>query len=246
MTSTLIRTISFAAALAITAPLAAAGKGKPAPLPAPAPCDALIAYMDTLPTDSLSDAEKAGLQFTREEEKLARDVYIALAAEWGHRSFTNIAAAEQAHMDAVKFLLDRYAVPDPAEGKALGVFSDIQLQTLYTSLLENGLSSLPNALATGATIEDMDIFDSVRLLAQSDNADIDALYQNLAKGSRNHLRSFASQLDANGATYVPQFISAADFEAIVTTPLETQVLYDASGEPVEIPAGTCGGKGPRR
>jgi hypothetical protein len=35
----------------------------------------------------------------REEEKLARDVYIALYEKWGLRTFLNIAESEQQHMD---------------------------------------------------------------------------------------------------------------------------------------------------
>ena len=46
----------------------------------------------------------------REEEKLARDVYVALGDRWGLRVFENIARAEQRHMDAVVAQLDREGV----------------------------------------------------------------------------------------------------------------------------------------
>jgi hypothetical protein len=46
------------------------------------------------------------------------------------------------------------------------------------------------------------------------------VYQNLLKGSRNHLRSFVSNLALQGVTYVPQYMSAADYQAIVGTPVE--------------------------
>ena len=226
----------------VLAPPLAAGNGNKPDLP---PCDGLGTYMATLPVEPLSDTEKAGLLFTREEEKLARDVYVALAAKWGHRVFTNIAAAEQQHMDAVLFLLNRYTLADPAAGQAPGAFANAQLGALYVSLVEKGSASLVDAFAVGATVEDLDLDDVGQLLEGADNADVDTLLQNLAKGSRNHLRSFVALLAAEGVTYAPQYIDAAEFEEIVTTPPERRVVYDAAGEPVEgIPAGPCEGVGP--
>jgi len=236
-----IPSLALLASLALALSLAAAGKSKPSDLP----CDGLATYIATLPVEPLSDAEKDGLLLTREEEKLARDVYLALAAKWGHRVFTNIASAEQQHMDAVAFLLQRYQLADPTEGKAPGVFSDARLQALYASLFEKGQVSLVEAFAVGATIEDLDIADVEKLLEDADNADVDTLVQNLAKGSRNHLRSFAALLAAEGVTYAPQFLSAAEYEEIVTTPPERRVVYDAEGVPVEgIAAGPCDGARP--
>ena len=60
-------------------------------------------------TTTLSDAERTRLAFTREEEKLARDVYIALDA-YG-LPFTNIQISEQRHFDAVGRLLVTYGLP---------------------------------------------------------------------------------------------------------------------------------------
>jgi hypothetical protein len=224
----------------VATPLAAAGPGRPTD----PPCDGLSTYMATLPVEPLSDVEKEGLLFTREEEKLARDVYAALAAKWGQRAFTAIAAAEQQHMDTVAFLLSRYALADPAAGKAPGVFSNARLQALYVSLLEKGSVSLVEAFAVGATIEDLDLADVEKLLADADSIDLDTVMQNLAKGSRNHLRSFVALLTASGVTYVPQFLSPEEYAGIISTPAERHVVYDAAGFPVEgIPAGPCDGLG---
>ena len=41
-----------------------------------------------------------GLKFMREEEKLAHDVYVAMFALWGHRTFGNIAQSETEHTEA--------------------------------------------------------------------------------------------------------------------------------------------------
>ncbi len=63
--------------------------------------------------DGLSAAEVEGLLLMREEEKLARDVYDALADIWDLRAFSNIAGSEQTHMDAVGRVLATYGIPDP-------------------------------------------------------------------------------------------------------------------------------------
>jgi len=49
----------------------------------------------------------------REEEKLARDVYLTLYETWGQKIFSNIASSEQTHTDAVKTLLSAYKIEDP-------------------------------------------------------------------------------------------------------------------------------------
>lgn len=165
---------------------------------------------------ALTDAERAGLVKMREEEKLARDVYQAMYAKWGLNVFANIAQSEQTHMDAVKQLLDANGVADPAAGKPAGVFTDPELQSLYDGLVAKGNTTLGEALKVGATIEDLDIVDLVALSAKTARSDIAQVYANLRSGSENHLRAFASQLQATtGESYAPQYLSAADYAAIV-------------------------------
>ena len=52
------------------------------------------------------------------------------------------------------------------------------------------------------------------------NEDIALVYSNLKKGSRNHLRAFYSKILQYGGTYTPQYISQADFDAIVNSSME--------------------------
>ncbi len=239
-------------ALFSSMPLSAAGKGngQPAPPPPPPPpaCDGLTTYLGTLPVEPLSAAENAGLLFTWEEEKLARDVYIAMAAKWGQRAFTNIASAEQSHMDATAFLLVRYNIAGITANDIPGVFQNAQLGALYAGLVQTGETSLIDALTVGATVEDLDIHDVKGLLVTSDNADVKALMQNLAKGSRNHLRSFVGLLGNYNVVYTPQYIDPVEFDEIINSEAEHQVIYDANGDPVDgIQAGPCGKKGgPRK
>src|SRR4030042_6160303 len=62
----------------------------------------------------LTDEEIYWLTYMREEEKLARDVYIYLFDMYGSRIFGNISVSEQRHMDALKTLIDKYDIDDPA------------------------------------------------------------------------------------------------------------------------------------
>jgi hypothetical protein len=168
-----------------------------------------------IPASDLSPEESAALLFMREEEKLARDVYNTLFEVWGQPTFTNIAASEQAHMDEVKLLLDRYNLADPALDP--GSFTDPNLQSLYDQLVAQGSISLTDALKVGAAIEEIDILDLQERLAQTDNADLQQVFNNLMMGSYNHLNAFISVLlTQTGETYQPQYLSAEAFAAIVT------------------------------
>ncbi len=172
-------------------------------------------------TSGLSAAEIEGLVFMREEEKLAHDVYLALYAKWGLPIFQNIAQSESSHMDAVKTLLARYGIADPASTRA-GVFTDATLQQLYDQLVAQGNQSLAEALRVGAAIEEIDLLDLKTRSAQTDKADIKQVYDNLLRGSRNHLRSFVAQLQSQtGATYVPQHLTQAEYDAIINSNTES-------------------------
>jgi hypothetical protein len=107
----------------------------------------------------LSDVEAEGILYMREEEKLARDVYLTLYDQWGMQILSNIADSESTHMEAVKTLIDRYGLDDPAAGKGIGEFTNEELKALYDQLVEQGSQSLVDALQVGAAIEEIDILD---------------------------------------------------------------------------------------
>jgi hypothetical protein len=156
----------------------------------------------------------------REEEKLARDVYLTLFDTWQQPIFSNIARSEETHTEAVARLMAVYGVSDPVIDDTVGVFTNPDLQALYDQLVADGMVSLTAALTVGATIEDLDIADLDEQLALTDKADIITVYENLQRGSRNHLRSFVSQLEQQGETYQPKYISAAVYTDIVSTDRE--------------------------
>ena len=152
---------------------------------------------------NLSDAEKYWLTYIREEEKLARDVYLFLYDTWKLTIFANISKSEQTHMDAIKTLLDRYELQDPAAGKGRGEFTNPDLQDLYDKLTWDGKASVVNALKVGVFIEETDIDDLKNGVASTKRKDIITVYNNLLQGSLNHLKAFVSNLAKFGVTYEP-------------------------------------------
>lgn len=186
-------------------------------------------YLDDLPMQELSDTEIESLLLMREEEKLAHDVYTTLYEIWGQRIFNNIASSEQSHTDMVGELLVKYDLEDPSIGNNIGEFTNEVFTDLYDTLVEQGSVSLVEALKVGATIEDLDIIDLEEYMDKIDNEDILAVYQNLLKGSRNHMRSFTRLLNRNGATYETQYMTDAEYDEIITSPSENGVIYDSTG-----------------
>jgi hypothetical protein len=177
--------------------------------------DEVAAY----PVGSLSEDERADLVYLQEEEKLARDVYLALYDRWGLKIFDNIGNAEQTHMDSVTVLIDRYGLENPMQ-PGEGVFADPELQALYTQLVAEGAKSPDDALMVGAFIEEVDIVDLQEAIARTDNPDILLVYENLMRGSRNHLRAFVNNIEARGGTYEPQVLSASEYQAIIDGSVE--------------------------
>lgn len=173
-----------------------------------------------LPFQQLSTEEINSLMHMREEEKLARDVYKTLYAKWGSRVFSNISASEQNHMDAVLALIKKYNLTDPVPSDEVGVFKSEEMQKLYRQLTEQGLKSIVDAYKVGATIEDLDLYDLMKAFSFVDNEDVRAVYTNLSRGSRNHLRAFYSNIVSLGAVYVPLYLTAAEFDAVINSDME--------------------------
>jgi hypothetical protein len=177
----------------------------------------LTSQINALPTEALNGEELSFLQLMREEEKLAHDVYVTLYEKWKVNVFLNISSSEQDHSDAVLTLLIKYKLSDPVGDNAVGVFSDTHLQDLYAQLVAQGSTSVLDAYKVGATIEDLDIFDLKNALSVTDNQDLKLVWENLSMGSRNHMRSFYGQIMGLGGTYLAQFITQAELDAIVSS-----------------------------
>lgn len=140
---------------------------------------------------SLTSAQRTALAGMAEEEKLAHDVYVALAAATNDVRFTRIAAAEARHLAQVRALLARYGVADPTAGKADGAFASTAIAQQYQDLVARGSASLDAALAVGRDIENADLKALDAAGSGVTAPDALTVYGRLANGSQMHLRAFS-------------------------------------------------------
>lgn len=153
----------------------------------------------------------------REEEKLARNVYLTLSTRWGLSIFQNTSQSDQTHTNVVKELIESYNLTDPALN-TVKVFANPDPQTLYNTLIDRGNQSLSDALQVGAAIGHIDILDLEKYLCQTDNTDIQQVFTNLKHGSYNHLSAFPATLyRQTGEIYQPQYLSPEVYQAILET-----------------------------
>jgi len=193
-------------------------------------------------TSDLTDSELASLLKMKEEEKLARDVYSALAQKWGSQVFTNISAAENNHLNVIVLLLANYGSTETSIGEA-GIFAHAAVQTLYDDLVAKASVSLEEAYKTGALIEEMDIKDLTIALSGTTNENVVLVFENLLKGSRNHLRAFNRQLTTLGIVYAPIYITQTDYDLIVSSVMEKGNQYRMNGQNGNGQGKGKGGKG---
>ncbi len=168
------------------------------------------------PTTSLSGPEKESLAFMREEEKLARDVYLHFKKQYTLRPFENISKSEQAHMNALLFLINQYGLEDPAAGEEEGKFRNKDLQKLYQDLTTRGSKSEEEALRAAAWIEETDIMDLKTALDNTvENPDMERVYTHLMQASEQHLRAFVRVLKLRGIDYEPVVLGEEEFKNIL-------------------------------
>lgn len=171
--------------------------------------------VETIPStyvteSDLSAQEVEGLLFMREEEELARDLYMDIyyAKDSRLNTFKNISQnAEANHAEAIRVLLEKYGIDDPSTG-IHNTYSDEKLQNLYDNLFSSAIGSDDlAALRVGALVEETDISD-INLHKERvsiEHQDIIDTYSNLLCGSRNHLRAYAKNIqNITGQSYITQ------------------------------------------
>lgn len=124
-------------------------------------------------TGTLDEIEVMHLSFMREEEKLARDVYLTLHERFKNTQtpFAQIDDSEQRHTDAVAGMLHRFGEDDPNTNDGIGVYTGEYADYLtakYQALIDVDSTDHPlnysnnpllNALYHGAFIEELDMND---------------------------------------------------------------------------------------
>ncbi|OPZ27416.1 MAG: hypothetical protein BWZ00_01476 [Bacteroidetes bacterium ADurb.BinA174] len=160
----------------------------------------------------INQSDIVSIQFMREEEKLAHDVYIFYAEQYNVPIFRNISRSETAHQKAIMWLMNKYNIEDLSKEKA-GEFNNRELQQMYDELTQ--ATTLIDALKAGALIEEQDILDLENHLKKTDNADVKRVYTNLLRASENHLRAFSRNLSRRGVEYQPKILNLQRYSDIV-------------------------------
>ena len=170
----------------------------------------------------LTEKEQENLLYLREEEKLARDLYLMLFENWGLKVFNNVAHSESSHTTAVKQLINKYKLEDPASPDRVGEFKNKDIVKLYGKFLKKGKKSKENALRIGGEMEEISLKDLNGFLASTDKPDLAFIYNNLMLASRNHLRIFSLSLEGIGYFYEPAHISKSEYKDIINAPVERE------------------------
>lgn len=193
-------------------------------------------------TRELDRVEASHLTFMREEEKLARDVYLTLAEVHPNQSAFNTIAttSEQTHTDTMRDKLVQFNLPDPNPDAnnlpaSIGIFLGAEWGGYFTekfnALTEMGRASELDALYVGALIEELDMRDIAVCpvvmidagypdpcgLEHTDEKALINAYRSLIDGSENHLRAFVGKIeDVIGVgNYEAQYLTQAEVDAIL-------------------------------
>ncbi len=171
--------------------------------------------MSSLPAYSLSAAQKETLAYMWNEEKLAKDIYIALNGIYPSQQLSNIATkAETQHESSVEALLKKYnlSVTDVLNNSGTAVYSASvlaaipagrytlpELQSLYNALYAEGSISAQKSLEVGCKVEVTDVNDLDKDLVIATGAqDLVVTFENLRSGSYNHYWAFDKGLKNRG------------------------------------------------
>ena len=188
---------------------------------------------------TLDTGEETHLIFMREEEKLARDVYLTLGGLYPSLTvFGKIDDSEQKHADTMASKLVQYGIPDPSTSDAVGVFTGEDYGWYFTEkfgeLVAWGALGPLEALYVGAFIEELDMNDIVQcpdVIVASDNGigegecgmaytDEKALvksYGKLLDGSKSHLRAYVGQIEKTigVGNYQAQYLTQEEVDEIL-------------------------------
>ena len=178
---------------------------------------------------TLDAAEETHLIFMREEEKLARDVYLTLGKQYKDlKVFSRIDDAEQKHTDTMADMLLLYQIDDPSTSDKVGVFTGEDYGWYFTEKYEHlvswgGTDGL-QALYVGAFIEELDMHDIAECpmviqetyalgeygcgLVQTDETQLTRAYESLIDGSASHLRAYVKAIEQiiGEGTYEAQYL----------------------------------------
>lgn len=193
-------------------------------------------------SNTLDVTEASHLTFMREEEKLARDVYLTFAEMYPNQKvFSNIATkSEQTHTDTMRDKLEQFGLQDPNPTtndlpSSIGLFSGDEwgwyFMQKFAELTAKGSNSELDALYVGALIEELDMHDIADCptvmvdagypdpcgLHYTDENVLQTSYSSLIDGSENHLRAYVGQIEAviGVGNYEAQYLTQEAVDTIL-------------------------------
>lgn len=196
----------------------------------------------SIASQSLDNIEESHLTFMREEEKLARDVYLTLAELYPNQPvFNQIATtSEQTHTDTMRDKLLQFNLPDPNPDTnnlpaSVGIFTGAEWGWYFTKkfndLTKKARTSELSALYVGALIEELDMqdiavcpqvmidrgFTSPCGLEYTNTNALRNAYSSLISGSQSHLRSYVGQIEAviGEGNYEAQYLTQVEVDTIL-------------------------------
>lgn len=163
----------------------------------------------------LNDEQNYALAYMWNEEKLAKDIYLALNEVRPHNTLYTIATrSETEHEAAVEELIATYDINitnladytvaySEAELRAIGAgeFAIPKVQALYDTLYAKGVVSMQDALEVGCMVEVTDVNDLDEYIGVADDVEsLVRVFTSLRSGSYNHYWAFDNALKSMGVT----------------------------------------------
>ncbi|WP_353662853.1 DUF2202 domain-containing protein [Hydrogenimonas sp. SS33] len=168
---------------------------------------------DDVPNTQLTDAQKYSLAYMWNEEKLAKDIYLAMNENTPHMTLYNIATnSETQHEAAVESLVQQYDInitnlenyeiyysEEELRAFGPGKFGVPEIQKLYDTLYAKGSQSLQDALEVGCMVEVTDVEDLDKYIETANgNTNLVTVFTYLRNGSYNHYWAFDTALKSLG------------------------------------------------
>ena len=140
----------------------------------------------------LTQQDAASILLLREEEKLARDVYLTLSEKWNVPVFKNIAQAEARHMSVMKMLVDRYGLEDPVKDDTVGTFTSPEFRQVVSGTCGFRFRLAGRRIQGRREDRGTGYQGFAGFTGNVQSTDVRRVYQNLLRASENHLRAFSA------------------------------------------------------
>ena len=174
--------------------------------------------VNSYPMSTLTEGMKYSLAYMWHEEKVAKDIYLALNGVHANAKMKQIADnGEATHISMVQSLVEKYDLnvtnletgheyevaytQEDLDALAPGEFAIAELQTLYDTLYSEGTVSAEAALKVGCKVEVTDINDLTLYIYHAAGAeDLEDIFDYLRSGSYKHYWAFDGELKTLGVS----------------------------------------------